>query len=1853
MMKKMLKPDAFLKPLLAMVVSLVLLSAANVADALPLATAVSAGQSYSCAVVNGGVQCWGKNTDGQLGNSTTTDSLVPVQAIAAGSNVTAVAAGTSHSCAVVDGGVQCWGRNGEGQLGNNSIMQSPVPVMAIAAGSNVTAVSAGSNHSCAVVNGGVQCWGQNSFGQFGINSFTSSLVPVQSIAAGSNVTAVAAGFNHSCAVVNGGAQCWGNNPFGQLGNSGTVQSSVPVQTIAAGSNVTAVAASSNNHSCAVVNGGVRCWGRNDNGQIGDDSTTNRLVPEQTIAVGSNVTVVSAGNQHSCAVLNGGVQCWGFNINGQLGNGTTMQRLVPVQAIVAGSNVTAVSAGVTHSCAVVNGGVQCWGANSNGQLGNNSTTQSLVPVMTAAVPDAPTIGTATAGAASATLSFTPPNSDGGAPITSYTATSSPGGLTGSAAVSPITVSGLTVGTPYTFTVTASNAVGSGPASAASNSVTPLAGLSATAIAAGGFHTCALTSGGAVQCWGFNQQGQVGDNTTTPRPTPVAVSGLSSGVTAIAAGGQRTCALTSAGAVQCWGANFAGQLGDNTTTQRPAPVAALGLSAGVTAITAGGTHTCALTSAGAVRCWGQNLFGGLGDNTTTTRLASVAVAGLSSGIAAIAAGGSHTCALTSAGAVKCWGLNDAGQLGDNTTTNRLVPVAVPALIEGVAAIAAGGGHACALSSAGGVKCWGLNDNGQLGDNTTTNRLAPVAVLGLSSGVAAIAAGERHTCALTSAGAVKCWGLNDNGQLGDNSITRRLAPVAVSGLSSGVTAITAGDLHTCAVTSGGLARCWGRNNFYQLGDGSFTDRLTPVAVAVSALPGAPTIGTATAGNAQATVAFTAPGSDGGSAITSYLATSIPGGVTATCVAPCSNITVLGLTNGTSYTFIVAAINSNGTGPGSAPSNGVTAGSVAPTITSTAPANGITGSAYSHTFTATGTTPITWSITSGTAPTGLALNASSGVLAGTPTTTGTFGATITATNAGGTGTQGVSITVTAAAQPFAYISNQSNNNVSVINTATNTLVVSVPVGNNPTGVAVHPGSARVYVANENSATVSVIDTATNTVVAVVPVGSFPRGVAVLPDGSRVYVANINGNNVSVINTATNTVVGTVSVGSSPAGIAVHPDGSRVYVTNTSSNSVSVINTATNTVLATVSVGSEPHGVVVHTDGSRVYVTNRGGASISVINTATNTVLATVGVGTTPNGVAVHPDGSRVYVANTFSGSVSVINTATNVVTATVAVGSAPFGVAVHPDGARVYVANNVTNNVSVISTASNTVATTFAVGTGPIAFGVFIAALPTGTAPTITSSPPSGLTGVGYSFTFTASGTAPITWSIVGGSLPPGLSLNTSTGVVSGTPTGAGSSTFTIRASNVAGQANLATAISITVPIVSVISLSSNDLNFGNQNVGSPSAAQIVTVTNTGNGPFDIRSVEGVGDFGFTANCSGTLVPSANCTVTVTFTPLTAGALAGRISVNSTAQQGDAGISLSGTGVAVPRANIIINPGSLSFGDQALGSSSAPQVIFVSNTGNATLALSSITLTGAGFNQTAPLPADNPRNHPACGSSLAPGLSCATGVVFAPAAELAASGNITIIHNATPNGGAGTSTINFTGNGTPRREAIIRVSAGLAFGELVVGTSSAPQTITVTNRGTIDLNVSGISVTPNDTNTSSADFQVGGSCATLIPNASCGLNVTFSPSAPLGGKSATLNIASNATNASASTASLLGTALPLPVPLVRLSATSIGFGTAIIGAAALTQSVTVTNAGVRTLIIGGVNTTGGFAQSNDCTRPLEPNQSCIVNLIFSATALNNSTGTLTINSNAPSTPDVVSLSGNGCLIANNRFFIARSCSQ
>ena len=362
-------------------------------------------------------------------------------------------------------------------------------------------------------------------------------------------------------------------------------------------------------------------------------------------------------------------------------------------------------------------------------------------------------------------------------------------------------------------------------------------------------CVVQAARPYAC-GYNLSGQLGDGTTINRTIPVAVdtSGalLGKSVSAIAAGWQHTVALTSDGEVFAWGDNTFGQLGDGTTHYRTTPVAVnmSGALSGKTviAIATGGVNTVALTADGRLFAWGSNVYGQLGDGTTIHHRATpVAVimsgALLGKTVTAIAAGRYHALALTSGGKLFAWGANGAGELGDGTTHNRRVPVAVNMSGAGnktVTAIAAGNGHTVALTSAGKVFAWGWGHFGELGNGTLWDFPGPQpvdmsgALLGKT--VTAIATHNVHTVALTSDGKVFAWGWNMWGQLGTtNPDYTRPAAVDMSGalLGKSVSAIAAGWGHTLALTSDGRLFAWGNNEYGQLGDFTTNNSATPIAV------------------------------------------------------------------------------------------------------------------------------------------------------------------------------------------------------------------------------------------------------------------------------------------------------------------------------------------------------------------------------------------------------------------------------------------------------------------------------------------------------------------------------------------------------------------------------------------------------------------------------------------------------------------------------------------------------------------------------------------------------------------------------------------------------------------------------------------------------------------------------------------------------------------------------------------------------------------------------------------------------------------------------------------------------------------
>ena len=372
---------------------------------------------------------------------------------------------------------------------------------------------------------------------------------------------------------------------------------------------------------------------------------------------------------------------------------------------------------------------------------------------------------------------------------------------------------------------------------------------TSLVAGWAHTCGLTKAGRAYCWGWNPAGALGIGDTVVSTTPVAVTGGLT-FTTLAASLTHTCGLATGGAAYCWGENDYGQLGAATSERcskmenSPCSSKALPVSGGLVfaTIAAGFQHTCALTPTGAAYCWGRNDLGQLGSgDTQPSSPTPTAVAG-GIRLVTLGAGGFHTCGLTAAGEAYCWGGNSVGQLGRGDDTGRGV---TPVPVSGgnrFKTVTAGRAHTCGVTQAQSVLCWGSNADQQLGAETAARcadqgRTLPCSRTPLrvsdSLVATAVSGGAGHTCALTPGGRAYCWSANNRGQLGDGTATGRRATRAVA-TDLTFAALIAGGQYTCALLSTGAPYCWGANQNGQLGHATGSDSGLPArVVAATATP------------------------------------------------------------------------------------------------------------------------------------------------------------------------------------------------------------------------------------------------------------------------------------------------------------------------------------------------------------------------------------------------------------------------------------------------------------------------------------------------------------------------------------------------------------------------------------------------------------------------------------------------------------------------------------------------------------------------------------------------------------------------------------------------------------------------------------------------------------------------------------------------------------------------------------------------------------------------------------------------------------------------------------------------------------
>ena len=334
-----------------------------------------------------------------------------------------------------------------------------------------------------------------------------------------------------------------------------------------------------------------------------------------------------------------------------------------------------------------------------------------------------------------------------------------------------------------------------------------------LSAGGQDTCLTRSDGTARCWGRNNYGQIGDGTLLGRDVPTKV--LGTGWATISTSGSTTCAVKADGTLWCWGLNNFGQvgIGHGAPVRKPHQV---GVRHGWAAISVAYSHTCATRTNGTLWCWGENLHGQLGIGTIDRRHGTPQRVGTRTDWASVTIGGWHSCALTTAGAAYCWGDNDFGEVGDGTTTIRTRPAAVAGGTSWLQ-LSAAWAQTCGVTQAGRIMCWGFNRQGQLGRGDTINSARPVLVTG-DQVWTQVAAGDGSTCAVDSAGQMWCWGDNRYGQLGQpasDDLTE--TPAAVTALTGPVALASSGWLHTCTIPAGQAFVCWGNDEAGQVGDGS----------------------------------------------------------------------------------------------------------------------------------------------------------------------------------------------------------------------------------------------------------------------------------------------------------------------------------------------------------------------------------------------------------------------------------------------------------------------------------------------------------------------------------------------------------------------------------------------------------------------------------------------------------------------------------------------------------------------------------------------------------------------------------------------------------------------------------------------------------------------------------------------------------------------------------------------------------------------------------------------------------------------------------------------------------------------------
>ncbi|MEY3011744.1 MAG: hypothetical protein RIT45_479 [Pseudomonadota bacterium] len=819
---------------------------------------VSGNNAYhTCAVLaDGSASCWGYNSNGQLGDGTTTNSGVPV-AVKDLKGIKDMSAGYHHTCAITeDGKAWCWGDNAYGQLGNGDKVDQKTPVQVAGLGSAVM-IRAGYYHTCALLTDkSVWCWGYNSDGQLGDGTTTTSTAPVKVIGGAKDI---GVGYYHAAALLEDGTVwAWGQNTYYQSNADSTADQKTPTQRAGLKYGVQVTCGSYT--TCVRQNTGtVVCVGRNNDGEQGSGVASSTAKADVTKVLGvSNAVMVDGGYYHVVALgQDGKVRGWGANSAKQLGVADTTDQPKPL-VVPFISDVVDVAAGRYHTCFLrKDGTVWCVGDGLYGQSGNGSTgtagdVAEVAPVKNGACKadtecqsgnacvtatcDTQTNNCVLKGTASGTtcndgdLCTVDDKCDGNGTCASKPKDCDDGDA---CTLAPACEAGICSQTGKVdcddFDPCTADACDSKngqcshtaikdckvPCKADADCADSNACTADTC--EGGF--CAFKPGNDGNVCGIASTCAAG--TCTP---------LSKGwATRLAAHpySYHVCAIHPDKTASCWGRNLDGQLGDGTKTNKSSSVKVKGVS-GITGMGLGYSHSCAVIDGGKVACWGQNTYGQIGNGSSgTTDVTDAFTIPDFAGVKQVAGGYGHTCAVKTDGTVACWGRNGDGQLGNGTINSSSTayvkkPEPVPGL-SGVAALDLGFNWSCALTNSGQVWCWGDNGYYQYKDDATTDSGKPVQVTDVSK-ISVLGVGAYTGCYTNKAGTPFCKGYNNYGQCGTGDKISPVKAIFTPQSLGTVSQIQAGYYHSVAVRSDGSAWAWGYNTYGGLGDGTKTENLTP---------------------------------------------------------------------------------------------------------------------------------------------------------------------------------------------------------------------------------------------------------------------------------------------------------------------------------------------------------------------------------------------------------------------------------------------------------------------------------------------------------------------------------------------------------------------------------------------------------------------------------------------------------------------------------------------------------------------------------------------------------------------------------------------------------------------------------------------------------------------------------------------------------------------------------------------------------------------------------------------------------------------------------------------------------------------